>query len=249
MNKLLLGSVALAAFAWSGAVFAGDLPVRAPAKVMTAAPYSWTGIYIGANSGCGWSRQGIESFNVGDSVFPHGFTGDFDGHGKGCFVGGQIGANYQFTNNLVLGIEADGDLSWIKNIGSIVEENSEVAVYNSSLKSFGTVRGRLGWAFDRWLPYVTGGWAWGKNRVSVLGDHNTATSDTVTHSGSVWGAGFEYAVNNNWSIGLEYLRLDLGSKNYALVFDDDGSVAPAASINLKVQTVRVRANYKFIGAQ
>ena len=105
---------------------------------------------------------------------------------------------------------------------------------------FGTVRGRVGYAFDRFLPYVTGGFAYGnvKNKVS----HPTfgSFSDDNTQYGWTLGGGLEYAFTNNLTAKLEYLYVDL---------DKESINVPGGTFNSDVETkfsvVRAGLNYKF----
>ena len=257
IKKLIAATATVALTACSA--FAADLSPRMYAKApapMVNPIYSWTGLYIGANGGCGGSRQTINSFPAADAT--DAFFGDFTTDGGGCFGGGQIGYNYQFSGNWVVGIEADAQAASIKGRGTIYEDDfAESSTYQHKLTSFGTVRGRLGWA-TTWgatpiLPYITGGWAWGRNKVSVvtdIGDTPTfATSDAATHSGWTIGGGLEVAVAHNWTLKGEYLYLDLGSKNYGVVqFEgplDTGNPPPGANIGLKVHIVKVGINYLF----
>lgn len=165
--------------------------------------------------------------------------------------GAQIGYNWQFSS-LVLGVEASFDIGGTnKHRGFFSKENCEQAGYSpngctainenlygydaydhflsstSEGTSFGTLRGRLGWAWDRALIYATGGLAWGgSNHVSVEdyrlvpgasqlssysgipGDVFTST-DHGTGVGFAVGGGLEYAFLGNWSIKAEYLYVDL----------------------------------------
>jgi outer membrane immunogenic protein len=174
---------------------------------------------------------------------------------SGCFGGGQIGYNYQLANNVVVGIEADVSFA---NFGSSFTWNQDngddINSWESKLTTFGTLRGRLGYALGQWLPYVTGGWAWGRHQLtttcptscSSFGDPATS-SDTKTHNGWVIGAGLEYAINQNWSVKAEYLHLDLGSERYNIQVDFDDLVPSGLdSGNLKIDVVKFGLNYRFV---
>ena len=104
-----------------------------------------------------------------------------------------------------------------------------------------TFRGRVGYAFDRWLPYFTGGGAYGKrqgDRQRLVGV--AAASMSSNQLGWTVGGGVEYAFMGNWTAKLEYLYVDLGS------FDAD--VAPAVNnVSFKENIVRAGLNYKFSG--
>lgn len=195
MKKYLLASVAVLGLVAAGAASAADLPSR---KGPVAAPmyvppaFTWTGFYVGANAGYGWGNVnrsgGVAITN----------TGDLDG-----FVGGgQIGYNYQM-GQFVIGAEADiqgADLSTGGNLGALRVKTDY----------FGTVRARVGVAFDRFMPYVTGGWAYGNVKTSIpaLG----FSADNSHTGGWTLGGGLEYAVTNNLIAGVEYLYVDLGEK-------------------------------------
>nr|WP_269152228.1 outer membrane protein [Xanthobacter oligotrophicus] len=198
------------------------IPVAVPAPV-----FSWTGFYIGANAGYGW---GSGQDALGGSLGGAGIDP------KGWFGGGQAGYNYQFSNNVVAGIEADiqgGDISASASgpLGGQLGGQLGVLGLSSTLDSFGTVRGRLGYAFGPILPYVTGGFAWGNNSIDYLG-----ASQSQTHTGWTAGAGIEYALTDHWTAKTEYLYTDLGSKFYDTL---------GASAGVTAQTAKIGINYKF----
>jgi outer membrane immunogenic protein len=100
----------------------------------------------------------------------------------------------------------------------------------------GTTRARLGYAFDRWLPYVTGGIAYG----NIQAVQPTSTT-TNTYVGWTAGAGLEVALNRNWSTKVEYLHIDLGTANFV------GSASGTSSLAVPVTNdfVRLGINYRF----
>ncbi len=127
------------------------------------------------------------------------------------FIGGlQAGYNWQFANNVVLGIEADIDWADLGGNSTIVAGSAGVAT--GSLDYFGTIRARLGYAFDRVLPYITGGVAYGKTDFGTI--YGTSTSET--NWGWTIGAGVEYAFTNNITAKLEYLYIDLDGSSYTI---------------------------------
>ncbi|MBJ7533155.1 porin family protein [Rhodomicrobium vannielii ATCC 17100] len=204
---LTLASVVAIASANSADLYRGqaggykDGPIVAPVA-------TWTGFYAGINGGYGWSDI--------DSDFA---TDDFNGG----FGGGQIGYNWQGafgTSPLVIGIEAD-----IQGSG-IGIDNVLVAGDEFSLNYFGTVRGRLGYAFGNTLAYATGGFAYGEFEYSVPG----LGSASETETGYVVGGGLEHKFTQNISGKLEYQYLNLGEEN---------------DLDLGINTVRVGLNYHF----
>jgi outer membrane immunogenic protein len=244
-------AIAIGAVLLPMSALAADLPLRAIPPPLPV--FSWTGLYVGAHGGCGSSRQTIESFNAAGSAAD--FFGDFSNDGGGCFGGIQGGYNWQW-GNWVLGIEADGSWGSIKGQGSLFEDGgSEAFPYHTRVDALGSLRGRVGWAFN-WgatpvLPYFTAGWGWGNNHVSVFGspgDGAIYTANTQTHSGSAIGGGVEVALSQYWSLKGEYMYYNLGSKNYLVNFDGEccgaENVAPGANLGLKAQTVKVGLNYR-----
>jgi outer membrane immunogenic protein len=245
LSVTLIAAVSTIAFIQSTS--AADLPVKAPvSKAPVLVPYNWTGFYLGGHGGCGWSSTPSPSNYAVDGAETLGVFGTESA--SGCFRGGQVGYNYQFSNNVVIGIEADlsfGNISSFNN-WTQTPELDEVNTWQSKLKTFGTVRGRLGYANGQWLPYVTGGWAFGRNEIRYQGDDGTLTQDTQTHTGWAAGAGVEYMLTRNWSAKLEYMYLGLNSKRYALQIDDDPGVPLGADFgNLGVHTIKIGTNYHF----
>ncbi len=143
---------------------------------------------------------------------------------EGFAGGGQIGYNYQM-GQFVLGLEArlqGADLS-VSGPGGIIKTDY-----------FATVRGRAGVAFDRFMPYITGGWAYGnaKTSVSAVG----ISSDNSHCGGWALGEGVEYAITNNLITGVEYLYVYLGEK---------GVLNNGLKVGTDFSVVRARLNYKF----
>ncbi|QFR32891.1 outer membrane protein [Ancylobacter sp. TS-1] len=216
MKKIISSGVAAVALLAAAPAFAADLPqpypTKAPAAVIAEPVFTWTGFYLGANAGYAWGSGEGAASTLG--INPDGFLG-----------GGQIGVNYQFDNNIVLGAEADFQGSDIKD--------SSIYGYESKLDYFGTVRARLGYAMGNVLPYVTGGLAWGHHEVS---DNLLGLSSDKTLVGWTVGGGLEYALTNNWTVKAEYLYMDLGDDYYDSIGDKSG---------LTANIVRAGVNYKF----
>ena len=231
MRKLSISILSALALIVPGAAYAADLPVKA--RPMIPAPaFSWTGFYVGLNAGYAWGDT------TGTFFTPA--PGNFDI--SGALAGGQLGANYQFANNVVIGIEAD--YQWADIDGSA---STGAGVINTAeIERFGTVRGRLGYAWDRWLGYVTGGYAFGA-RTNVTVVPAAVTSSSATLDGWTAGVGVEYAFAPNWSAKLEYLHIELDEKTF---FPGVGACAVTAlcQVGADVDLVRVGLNYRFGGA-
>lgn len=203
-------------------------PVKAPAPVYAPPVFTWTGFYAGANIGWGWSDGDGTMFVTGLAPIP--FSGDGDG-----FLGGvQAGYNWQ-TGAFVFGLETDfqgssgrGDISG-GGLGTI-----------GTLKSpwFGTIRGRVGYAMDRWMLYVTGGGAY-----AHLDFDGTLPTGAFSSSTTAWswtiGGGVEAMLWDRWSGKLEYLYIDTPSDFPA----PTGTVAVDGTMNNHI--LRAGLNYHF----
>jgi outer membrane immunogenic protein len=202
------------------AALAADLPVQqqAPAAYTpVSSVYDWSGVYVGAHVGYGWGE--FES-----SVGGVGVDGDGDG-----FLGGlQAGYNAQF-GNIVAGVELDG--SW-----SGIEGDDGFAAVDTQLNWLGTARARVGYAVDRFLPYVTGGLALGEVDVS---NNVTGFSESNTHLGWTVGAGVEAAVTENITVKGEYAYVDLQDEDY------DVALGAGSDTGFDAHTFKVGLNYKF----
>jgi outer membrane immunogenic protein len=157
-------------------------------KAPSELPFSWTGFYAGINGGYAWGQSSWSDPAVGAN------PGNFNT--SGGLVGGQLGYNWQ-TGAVVLGIETDAD--WMSVKGSTAGLGGVCALdgggqCQTQQSWVGTTRARVGYAFDRWLPYVTGGVAYG----NVQAVQPTGTS-TNTNVGWTAGAGLEYGIDHNWS--------------------------------------------------
>ncbi len=223
MKRVLLTSVAMAALV--GSASAADIPRRvepiakAPAYVMPVA-YNWTGLYLGINGGGAWGRSSFDGVPG---------TGTFTV--SGGLIGGTLGYNWQ-VGQAVFGLETDLDWSGIS--GSAPCGLTTCQTRNTWL---GTTRGRIGYAMDRFLPYLTGGVAYGDIRASVPGFAGANTTKT----GWTLGGGLEFAVANNWTAKAEYLYVDLGKFDCGTAC---GAPAPD-NVRLNANVLRAGLNYRF----
>jgi outer membrane immunogenic protein len=173
---------------------------------------NWSGFYAGVNGGYGWNNT-----HSSDFVDP-----------TGGFGGGQIGYNFQ-RGNIVFGIEADFQGAGISDSDAFGDK--------SELNWFGTVRGRLGYSFDRALIYGTGGFAYG-NVKNTYGGFGSASE---TQTGYVVGGGLEYKLAPAWSVKGEYQFLSLDAP-----FDSPvGPLGEGLGNRTEVHTFRAGVNYFF----
>jgi outer membrane immunogenic protein len=224
MTKLIRTGIAVAALiAAPIAALAADLPqpsYKAPAY--TAPSYvNWSGFYVGLNGGYGFGKSSWSTPAVN--------TGDFNVNGG--LVGATLGYNLQ-TGTWVWGAEGDIDASFMKGSTNTVCP-SGCETKNDWLA---TARLRLGYAgWNNWLPYLTGGAAFGDIKAT-----DGAGSATKTAIGWTAGLGVEYAFLGNWSTKLEYLYTDLGKVTCSAP-DCAGDV----DIKFKANIIKVGLNYRF----
>ena len=212
MKRLLVAAVGLASLGLASAsvpATAADIAPRRMAPVAAPAylPFNWGGWYAGLNLGGG-------------------IGGDVDG----IIFGGQIGYNWQ-VNQIVFGLETDLQYSGQDDTVTLAGVTG-----TQNLDWFGTFRGRIGIVvFDRWLPYFTGGLAYGGRSVTLAG-----LSSDNTSLGWALGVGVDYAITPQWSARLEYLHISL---------EDYNATFPAGSVNtgrLDNDIIRGAVNYRFM---
>jgi outer membrane immunogenic protein len=237
--------------------FAADLPARMAVKapVAVAPVFDWTGFYIGAHVGYGWSDHDV-TMVTGSPTFPPGFVYPTS-HPSGVIGGGQVGFNYQIQR-WVLGIEGDGSAADMR--GSVRAFSPLIAGRYSDLHTkfdwIATLAGRLGFAADNWLFYGKGGVAWAAsggssetyNRAGAVLIATTSPSGTGT--GWIVGAGTEYAFSNNWSAKLEYDYIDLGRRTTTTAVVNTPAFGGATNLTdfdrgNRIQMVKLGVNYRF----
>ncbi|RKE69355.1 hemoglobin/transferrin/lactoferrin receptor protein [Pseudorhodoplanes sinuspersici] len=194
----------------------------------------WTGLYVGGHVGQGFaSLNGVTTLANGSA---NGIAAaeSVDMNIKNILAGGQIGINYQFDNRLVVGIEADYSRTRLSAFREVLATETAFATRrNLASKTeyefdwMATIRGRLGYAFDRWFVYGTGGLAFLKEKQW----RDQYRSDTANSSQSIaslsftefaektrtgWtvGGGAEYAINANWSVKGEYAYTGFGEEDF-----------------------------------
>jgi outer membrane immunogenic protein len=246
MKRLLLGSVGLVALMVTGFANAADIyrgPPPAPPPPVVVPLYNWTGFYVGGNIGGAWRHD-----NFTDTLLGVNFD---DGDNRGVIIGGgQVGFNYQFFNNFVLGAEFDFDSSANNNDTS----NTIFTAFGplqatANNRWISTFAARFGWAFDRWLLYGKAGGGWvGNDNFTITNTQTGASfnfSNNSNNTGWLVGVGTEWAFAGNWSARLEYDYLGLNNRT----FNGDGAIFPVNdtfnSNDRNVQMVTFGINYRF----
>ena len=228
MKKILLATVALVAVGATAPALAADLAARhytkAPAYVPPTPIYNWTGFYIGGHIGGAFA---------GNSSL---------GNNDGRFLGGiQGGADYEFSNNVVLGVEAE--YSWMThNNSGVLFPGGTLVTSNSN--ELGSVTGRVGYSFGAALLYAKGGYAFKDGdhiNASVGGVPVAFTTDGGHRDGYTVGAGLEYMFAPNRSAKIEYQYYNFGSGTF--------TSGPADIVGARFtdddHTVKAGINYRF----
>ena len=272
MISFRLNAATALTIALTGTAFAADLPLRSapPAFVAPLPVFTWTGFYLGANAGYafdGNTRVNLSGVTAGNAAaITGGFRpGRVNINDSGFTGGGQIGYNYQFGggSGVVVGVEADAaytDLGRTITYAPVIGGLTYPTTFHSSLDYLGTVRGRLGYAFNQFLIYGTGGFAYGEvNSNSTLystgGVPIFTGSRSTMRTGYTYGGGVEYALPTNSflnffhssavTVKAEYLHYNLGTTNVALNPVNFGVGAFNARFRTDGDLVRAGINYKF----
>ena len=268
-HRLRVAIVTVSAIALTQIASAADLPRKAPAYAPAPPVYNWTGFYIGANIGGGWGSRDVDySPNDGAafglfspatlSLFPA-YDGNQAGappptslHSSGLLGGLQLGYNWQFHRNWLIGVETDfnwSDMDDSASSGGVAIQGAVGIPFTNTVdervKWFGTVRARLGYLpTDSLLVYVTGGFAYGKVEHSGSYGNNDTTfsmfgvsSDFFSFSclpGRTCFAGSSSYTATGWTVGggLEYAlwRNVTVKAEYIYVSLDSDSVTETALV-------------------
>jgi outer membrane immunogenic protein len=279
MRKIVF---AVAALALSGSAYAADMPLL-KAPPMAVAPSTWTGFYIGGDVGGAFTRASstvADPFNtfalIGGPFAPVAMSG----RALGAAGGVHGGFNWQVAPSWLVGIE--GDYNWA-DLGvtslsapliSTVTAANSFATSNLDVSSLASVRGRLGFIWDQFLIFGTGGVGWVKSQLNDQAScPNTGAGACVappglarinvsnTQTGGVFGGGVEYKpASSNWIFGMEYLNYHFagiaasaqtvnGVTGVVSPFNancpGNGSCVNFTSSPSSISEVRARVSYKF----
>lgn len=260
MRRLTIAAIAaVCTIALTQIASAADLPRKAPAYSPPPPVFSWTGCYIGGKIGYGWGRDTVTISDLGATTgvpelagVPFGpVTGDT----KGVVGGGQVGCNYQFASNWVIGIEGDGEAADIRgdatqsfSFVSLIGPTTVTGTAHAQTDWIASATGRLGWTWDRVMLYAKGGAAWAGDKYSAdLSAFNEHIETSVTRPGWTVGGGLEWAFWNNWSAKVEYDFYNFNTRNLALPGTIAGipEVVPGVDIKETISTVKFGVNYRF----
>jgi len=240
MKKFL---VACAATLMATTAYAADAVVEEVVAVEVDA-FSWTGFYVGVHGGYGWTN-GDWSLPVapGIDVVSEGDLDDF-------LVGAHAGAQYQFDNNVVLGVEVDIQYRNGEDSAGFFVNGTEILpglTLDSELNWTGSARLRAGYAMDRWLPYITGGLAFADYEANLASGgvaFPPVLGTTIDETSVGWtiGGGAEYAFTDNLIFRAEYRYSNFGTEDVFLILP---VAAPGQEFELESHDLTIGVSYKF----
>jgi len=237
-KTFLLVTASIVALGAAVPAFAADLPARTYTKAppMVMAAYDWSGFYAGLNGGGGWAHT---CWNVVAGLS----EGCHDANGG--TIGGQVGYRWQM-GSIVFGVEAQGN--WADISGDNVSQVFAADRNRTKIDAFGLFTGQVGYAFNNVLLYAKGGAAVADDKYTVLGIPSGFQLATVSETrwGGTLGVGFEYGFAPNWSAGLEYDHIFLGTNGNNLI-TPAGALFNAENIRQDVDLFTARINYRFGG--
>jgi outer membrane immunogenic protein len=223
MKRILLAGISVLALISSAPAAdlprGGPVPYKAPAYMPM---YNWTGFYLGINGGGAWGRSSWDAYGAG-STSP-----------SGGMIGATAGYNWQGGSPWVFGLEGDIDWTSVNGGGTACGVGVACESKNSWLA---TIRGRVGYSWDRFLPYVTGGLALGDIQVS----RTAFGGSTETKAGWTIGTGIEGVIVGRWTGKIEYLYADLGSTNCSAASCGGTGV----NVDMHMHILRAGVNYRF----
>jgi outer membrane protein OmpA-like peptidoglycan-associated protein len=243
---------------WFGAAAAAAavLALAAPAHAQT--PVVWGGPYGGLDLGADWGRLNGSATIPGAPGIPAGTTGLTHSSGATITGGGQAGYNYQF-NNFVFGVEGDFKGGGLSSTNTVTGATPGVPgfipgdSFRTSSDWNASARGRIGYAYNQFLFYGTGGIAFADVNLNANyaspgpGIAGATASNSTVLMGPTFGGGIEYAVSPNVSVGGEFRHTDYGSDRLAMgaVPTIAGSAPVSERVSLHDNVALLKVNYRF----
>jgi outer membrane immunogenic protein len=240
MKKLLISNIGAAALiiGVASSAMAADLPAKVPPYKAPAAPYNWTGCYVGGNLA---AVYGTTYWSVAAPTAPAGAA--ISSQDMNDLMGGvQAGCNYQVAA-WVFGMH--GDYDWTKASGSNSDNVAVALTDESHISSISSVTGRLGYAIDRYMGYVKGGGAWEHDTYNtyVTIPNIPFSSASETRTGWTAGIGFEAQVVSNMTMFIDFSYFDFGTRTNTFVSPAGPQFANIRETQL---IAKVGVNWRFL---
>lgn len=232
IGPILLTTCAMAALPLAGGALAADLVEPLPV-VVPPPPPTWTGLYAGVQIGY--------AFGATDFVLtePGGFLREAPLDPSGIIGGGHVGYLHQF-GGLVVGLEGDVEGSGLSDDVVVTGAFDLSARVRTTVQ--GSVRGRLGYAFDRFLPYATGGLALARTQYEAGDRFGPCCGFQETNVGWTAGAGLEVLLTDAIRAGVEYRYTDLGTASAEVRVTDLDNQLTRYDVDLRDHAVRARVS-------
>jgi outer membrane immunogenic protein len=253
MRKPQIANLAALAMAAVSSAFAADMPIT---KAPPLERFSWTGCYLGGHIGGGWARKDITDpvqvvqdlfLGAGSTV---GVT-TVSPSPTGVVIGGQIGCDYQFASNFVIGVEGAASGSTMRstrNVG-LPLGNPDVALVKANTDFLPSLTARIGYAFDNVLLYARGGAALAGDKYEFSGSFTGLPFDfngNDNRFGWVVGGGVDWAFTPHWSVNLEYDYYQFGHGNVMMI-DQINAFSGVVDVRQNVQLVKIGFNFHVWG--
>jgi len=259
MRKLHFIQAAALAVMLAGPAIAADLPIKS--EVPYVAPrFSWTSCYAGGHLGGARATKDMTDpvFLVEENLIAPGTTTGVTTvrtTPTGAVIGGEIGCDYQFSSNVVIGIEgtASGTTMRGSQTVSLHDSPPDVALVQANNDFLAGVTGRIGYAFDTVLLYGRGGFAVAGDKYNVSGGSVAGNGTPFNFQGLdnrygwVAGGGVDWAFSRHWSMNVEYDYYHFGNGNILMTDGISGSTG-VVNVNQTVQVVKVGLNFHIWGS-
>ena len=253
MSKQFSLGVAGIAFAFAQPAIAADFPLEPTAKATFVQRFTWTGSYLGAHvGGASLSKNATDPVQlVQDGLGGPGTTvgtTTASVNSNDVVYGGQIGCDYQFAPNWVVGVEGAVTAGALKGSTAVPlpANPGDTALVIVRTDFIPAVTARLGYAVDHWLFYGKGGIAWTNDKYSVIGAFVGTPFDAEglgMRTGWTAGAGVEWAFADDWAARLEYNYYEFGRAK-VLMSDANNGFASIATYRQSAQMVKLGLNFR-----
>jgi outer membrane immunogenic protein len=259
MRKFSFASAAALAVTLAGPALAADLPMKSQVPYVEPR-FSWTSCYVGGHAGGGRGSKAMTDpvFLVEENLIAPGTTTGVttvNTSPTGAVIGGEIGCDYQFSSNVVVGIEgtASGSTMRGSQIVSLHDSPPDTALVQANNDFLASVTGRIGYAFDTVLLYGRGGLALAGDKYNVSGGSVAGNGTPFNFQGLdnrvgyVVGGGVDWAFSRHWSVNVEYDYYQFGHGNI-LMTDGISGLTGVVDVKQTVQVVKVGFNFHIWGA-
>jgi outer membrane immunogenic protein len=257
MKRLLFATAAAFIVTVAGAASAADLPLKSPAPVVPV--FSWTGCYLGGHIGGG---RGTKDMTDPVQLVQDTLSGAPVTAGittvrttpTGAVIGGEIGCDYQFAGNVVIGIEGTASGTTMRGSAFVGLPASppDLALVQSTNDFLASVTGRIGYAFDTVLIYGRGGFAVAGDKYDVsggdfLGNGPFHFQGADNRLGWIVGGGVDWAFTRHWSMNVEYDFYHFGNGGILMTDQFSGDTG-LVNVKQTVQVIKVGFNFHINGS-